>query len=398
VKNRLLIYGATGFTGELIAREAKDRWQREDEKARQPLDSHALPRRRAWYRRPALAGRDPVRLRVLGKELTLPWIAVRLDDMAGLDRALQDVAVVLNAAGPYGATAEPMVKACLRTGTHYLDVCGAFEILRRLDDYHGEAVERGVLLMPAAGFTVVASDYLVACLKRAMPDLWYLRIALSRVDFVSRGSMKSMQEAAREGVSVRRSGAFITVPVGQLERAFPLRDGASPSVCTAIRSADLITAPLTTQGADAPNGVPNIETYLEANALERLAYQVTAALALPLQLWPIKQLVDANLALWPASPSESDRASAEQTVLVEGEDRYRSRRVTFRLHTGEVYEFTAWAAMTLVETVLTAAIHDELDTFGFRSPAGTYFAELDRALVEKRVTIDGPTTSGLGVS
>jgi short subunit dehydrogenase-like uncharacterized protein len=396
VKNRLLIYGATGFTGELIAREAKNRWQREDEEARQPLDSHPLPRRRAWYRRPVLAGRDPVGLRMLGKDLTLPWIAVGLDDKAGLDRALQDVAVVLNAAGPYAATAQPMVKACLRTGTHYLDVCGAFEILRRLDDYHGEAVERGVLLMPAAGFTVVASDYLVACLKKAMPDLWYLRIALSRVDFVSRGSMKSMQEAAREGVSVRRSGTFITVPVGQLERAFQFRDG-SPSVCTAIRSADLVTAPLTTRGADTPDGVPNIETYLEASVIERLAYQTTAALALPLQLWPIKQLVDANLALWPASPSESDRASAEQTVLVEGEDRYRSRRVTFRLHTGDVYEFTAWAAITLVETVLGAAIHDELDTVGFRSPAGTYSAELERALAEKRVTIDGPIGSGLGV-
>jgi len=47
-----------------------------------------------------------------------------LDDPAGIDRALKDVAVVLSCAGPFKYTAEPLVEGCLRSRAHYLDING----------------------------------------------------------------------------------------------------------------------------------------------------------------------------------------------------------------------------------------------------------------------------------
>jgi short subunit dehydrogenase-like uncharacterized protein len=382
MKNRLLLYGATGFTGRLIAKEAKIRWQREERETAKATPESESPKR-AWLRRPVLAGRNPASLKAFAEDLGLPWVAVELEDHDGLDRALGDVAVVLNAAGPYQVTAEPLVKACLRTRTHYLDVCGAFEVFRRLDNFNTDAVDLRVLIMPGVGFSVVASDILVAALQKRMgQELHYLRVAMSRVDFVSRGSMKSLQEGMREGVSVRRAGKLTTVPVGRLERTFTFREGGSSSICTAVRLPDLITAPITTSNGSGSDGVPNVETYAEVSALDRIAYQLGSALALPLQTWPLKQLVDAQLAAWPEGPTDADRDSANQVVLVEGEDRYRSSRITFRLETPDVYEFTAWSAVSIAELVLKNESKDKLR--GFKTPAGIYAGTL-QPLVEQYV-------------
>lgn len=398
MKNRLLIYGATGFTGRLIALEAKRAW----------LEG-GRDRGSAWQRPPVLAGRDAAKLTELAEETGLPWVAVELDDRAGMDRALADAAVVLNAAGPYQSTAVPMVKACLRTGTHYLDVSGDYEVVRRLDDYNIAAIDRAILVMPAVGFTVVASDYLVKLVRNEFKDkndgLHTLRIALSHVDFVSRGSMRSLIEAARESVSVRRNGKLISVPIGQLERNFTFGDREQPSICAAVRLADLATAPKTTEDIEYPQGeqdknklskgVPNIETYAEANGLQRLLYQAGSVFALPMQIWPLKQLINGQLRLWPEGPTQSDRESARQTVVVEGEDRMQSRVVACRLHTRDAYEFTAQVSVAIAGFVL----EEKNPKKGFQTPAGAFFEELRLCFTSSNshqgVTISPAIRSGL---
>src|SRR4051812_20540288 len=98
---KLLIYGANGYTGALIARMAADRGQR-----------------------PTLAGRDAASVSTLATGLGLESRAFPLDDPAALDAGLAGVAAVLHCAGPFAHTARPMVSACLRRRVHYLDVTG----------------------------------------------------------------------------------------------------------------------------------------------------------------------------------------------------------------------------------------------------------------------------------
>src|SRR5579859_7720439 len=102
----LLLYGATGYTGNLVAREAR----------RQGL-------------MPVLCGRNEGKLRALATDLQLEFRVAELADPRLIDRALEGIGVVLNAAGPFSSTAPPLLDACLRAGAHYLDVTGEVAVI-----------------------------------------------------------------------------------------------------------------------------------------------------------------------------------------------------------------------------------------------------------------------------
>src|SRR5262245_47894331 len=89
-----ILYGATGVTGTLIAEEAIRRGHK-----------------------PILAGRSPEALALLGKRLGLSWVVVGLDEPVRRQQVAETGGVVLNAAGPFSATAPPLVQACLAAGT-----------------------------------------------------------------------------------------------------------------------------------------------------------------------------------------------------------------------------------------------------------------------------------------
>ncbi len=103
----LLIYGATGYTGRLIARAALARGLH-----------------------PVLAGRDAGRLKLLSESLGgLEVRQARIDSPAELSQALDGSRVVINAAGPFSRTAEPISRACMAAGTNYQDVTGEVDLL-----------------------------------------------------------------------------------------------------------------------------------------------------------------------------------------------------------------------------------------------------------------------------
>ncbi len=95
----ILIYGATGYTGKLIARVARE----------QGLG-------------PVLAGRNAETLKAVADRLGLASRSFDLADPARIDAALKDVTVVLCIAGPFSATSRPMADACIRRALHYLDI------------------------------------------------------------------------------------------------------------------------------------------------------------------------------------------------------------------------------------------------------------------------------------
>ena len=115
----LLIYGANGYTGSLIAREA----------ARRGIE-------------PLLAGRNAEAVSALARELGLATRVFDLGNPALVDTNLRDVSVVLHCAGPFARTFQPMADACLRTKTHYLDITGEENVFETLAGAHGEAQNR----------------------------------------------------------------------------------------------------------------------------------------------------------------------------------------------------------------------------------------------------------------
>ncbi|MEO7767784.1 MAG: saccharopine dehydrogenase NADP-binding domain-containing protein, partial [Ferruginibacter sp.] len=91
-----LLYGANGYTGQLIAR----------------LSSN-------YNLSPILAGRNEIAIRQLAEELRLPYLVIDLNNTTQLYQCLSGVALVLNAAGPFQLTGRPMMEACIATRTHY---------------------------------------------------------------------------------------------------------------------------------------------------------------------------------------------------------------------------------------------------------------------------------------
>jgi saccharopine dehydrogenase (NAD+, L-lysine-forming) len=142
-----MIYGANGYTGELIAREAISRGHK-----------------------PVLAGRHAPALHRLTAELTLERRVFNLEDTNAMIRALEGIDAVVHAAGPFVHTSRPMVDACLRTRTHYLDITGEIAVFEAIMARNGEARNTGVALIPGVGFDVVPSDCLAAMLATRMPD------------------------------------------------------------------------------------------------------------------------------------------------------------------------------------------------------------------------------------
>ncbi len=326
----ILLYGATGFTGKLIARDA-----------------------RARQASVVLAGRNPNRLKAVAKTLDLNWRAFDLADRARLGAALKDVAVVLNAAGPFSATARPIADACVASGAHYLDITGEIDVFEGLFARDAEAKRAGVTLMPGVGFDVVPSDCLAAHLKRRLPDATRLTLYLSAGFNASRGTMKTAIEGIANGARARRNGRLVMLArpdTGSCDFGRGLRRTIQ------IPWGDVSTAFHST-------GIPNIEVHVEAPpALQALALTpgfVRSLLALPPAQLLLKALVDAQ----PDGPSDEARRR-RRSILVGVARNAKGEAVRTRLTTPEGYTLTA-------RTSLDAALRVAAGEFkpGFQTPS-----------------------------
>jgi short subunit dehydrogenase-like uncharacterized protein len=340
--DRFLIYGASGYTGRLTARRA-----------------------RALGLRPILAGRNATKLQALARSFDLSYRVVGLEDTRALDALLRDVEVVLHIAGPFSRTARPMVDACLRNGVHYLDLTGEMAVFEDLHRDDAEADSRGVMIMPGAGFVVVPSDCLAAHVAKRLPDARFLRIGISRPDFISRGTARTMITLVNNGAWVRREGHLRTVPVCTLERYFDYGSGEFRG--TAVSMPDVFTAYLTT-------GIPNIEVYTEANVFERAYYQVASNFAWLLSTPSWQRVLEFQAKFLPAEPLGTDTESSERIIVAEAEDD-SGRRVRSVLFTPDGYQFTPVVALAIVQRILAGEFRP-----GFQTPAGVYGADFVLAL------------------
>ena len=149
--------------------------------------------------------------------------------------------MIINAAGPFAATAKPLVAAALETGCSYVDINGEVDVYRALDDLAFKAEHRGIAMVCGAGASAAGSDLLLDLalqeLKRTpVEELGAVRIAMSQVPDFSRGSAATGLRLLREQVLVVRRGknpdakgdlkrqmVYWHEPIGRLERTFNLR-------------------------------------------------------------------------------------------------------------------------------------------------------------------------------
>src|SRR3989442_758611 len=280
----LLVYGATGYSGRLIAGAAAE-----------------------LGLRPVLAGRDAARLASLAAGFGLEYRVASLSDSDRLDAALRGVRVVVNAAGPFSATSRPVLDACLRTGTHYLDITGEVRVIEALAHRDEQARKRGIMVMPGVGFDVVAGDCLAAHVARRLPGAEHLALGVSGLPFISRGTARTLAEMVDHGF-VRRDGALTPIELGSLERRFDFGVGARP--CLNVSWGDVATAYYTT-------GIPNIEVYHESSAALQGVVASSRYFGWLLRTAPWQALLGAHVDLLPEGPTREERARARAVVVAE---------------------------------------------------------------------------------
>jgi short subunit dehydrogenase-like uncharacterized protein len=346
-----MIYGSTGYTGRLIAQRAVE-----------------------VGLAPVLAGRDEDRVRKQAELLGTPWRAVGLDSIEALTAALSGIEAVVHAAGPFVVTAPPMLEACLRAQTHYLDVSGELPVFREASGRNSEAVRAGVMLMPGAAWSVAATDCLAAHVAGRLPGAKYLRLGMTRSRLYLRGTARSALGLISSEVVIRRNGRLTSVPIGRMERAFDYGEGERTSM--ALSWPDAVTAYHTT-------GIANIEAYMEVGAAARVLAPLTARIGEAFQLPVLRSVLRLGAAALPEGPAEAARELARPVIVAEVEDAWRRVRRA-RLITADGYDFSALAAVAIAERVVGGEFEP-----GFQTPGRVYGADFV-------LSIEGTTRIDLG--
>lgn len=333
-----LLYGSYGYTGRLIAERARE----------QGLT-------------PLLAGRNRDALQRQATELDLPFQTFNLGDAAALDAALAAVPVVLHAAGPFAHTAQPVADACLRTGTHYLDITGEIEAFERLAARGADAEAAGVMLLPGVGFDVVPSDCLAAHLKQRLPTATTLELAFAAAGgSISRGTARTMIENLDGGGAVRRAGRITPVPTATLTREVDF--GRGPTLAVAIPWGDVATAWYST-------GIPNITVYTRMPASALRVLRASRYMGPLLGSAPVQKALHRWTDRGKPGPSAEQRARGRSRLWGEVSDD-AGNRAAARLNTPEGYTLTALTAVAAVRRVL-AGDHPP----GFQTPSLAYGAD-----------------------
>lgn len=335
-----IIYGASGYTGKLIVARA-----------------HELGLK------PMLAGRSESKIKPLAEQYGFPFKIFNLDDESTLDEAIKDFDLVLHCAGPFKFTARPMMHACLRTKTHYLDITGEIEIFeygRYLDE---KAKKAGLMLMPGVGFDVVPTDCLSMYLKKQLPDATHLELGFAGQGSAgwSVGTASTAVVNLGKGSAQRKAGKIVIVPVGHKTRWIPYEDKRLFFV--SIPWGDVSTAYHTT-------GIPNIITFTGMKPAQykwtkRMKY-FNWLLAMP---W-VKKMALSRLKKGPEGPTAEERHSSITFIWGEVTNAAgNSRGAT--LITPNGYELTMEASLIIAQKVLKGQFKT-----GFQTPAGAFGEDL----------------------
>jgi short subunit dehydrogenase-like uncharacterized protein len=296
----------------------------------------------------------------VAEPLGLAWTAFALDDAVSADRALNGIQVVLHAAGPFERTAAPMVAACLRTGAHYLDLGGEWQVFVEIMAQHAAALDASVMLMPGVGLNVVATDCLLALAKAAQPDAVKLRLGVSRPQVISRGSVVTAAGLMSPDVLIRRGGRLAAVPAGSLVHAFDFGHGLSEA--SAVSWADVVTGELST-------GVGDIEVYSELNWPQRMSYRASGMAMAATGAEPWRKLGGALAAVWPEAPSDESRRRAQFVMVCEAVDPWR-RTHRMRMRTRDGYTVSELTATAAAKRVLAGEAAP-----GFQTPSRVFGAD-----------------------
>lgn len=355
----LVLFGATGFTGELTAAY---------------LAEHA-PAGCRW----ALAGRNATKLEAVRARLAklnpecadLPLLHADAGDPQSLRSVAESTKVVITTVGPYLLYGEPLVAACAEAGTDYVDLTGEPEFVDRMYlAHHDRAVETGARIVHACGFDSIPHDLGAYFTVKQLPEGEPIRlrgVVRSNATFsggtfhsamgaFSRARQMKQAFGERRRKEPRPAGRKVRTIAGK-----PGRDGVLGFWLLPLPTIDpLIVA---RSAAALPAYGPDFG-YSHFAGLKTLRYTVggavgVSALALAAQVGPVREALKKRVKPGDG-PSESRRAKSWFTVDFVGEA--GGRTVHTRVSGGDP-GYTETSKM-LAESALCLAFDDNPPSAG----------------------------------
>jgi len=319
-KNKVLLYGANGYTGKLIAKTFLA-------KGLQPI----------------LAARSN-KVESIGQGLACE---TRIFTTEKASNFLADIAVLINLAGPFAKTQDNIIKACLLTKTHYLDIAGEVPEMERAYQYHEQAKQAGISIIAGAGFGVAPTDIAakLASEKISKPDT--LIIAYATEGGASRGTLQTvLKDITKTGIRLVNGKQIPTKPAFS-NYSFNMGKQEFKAVYNPWR-ADLITAHLST-------GIPNIETYSVFPGF--VVSMMKGKLS-----WLRNLMLNYVINWLPEGPSEKELKKGKTFVMAKASNSQASAIVT--IEGPEAYVFTAECVWALTNQLLQETKH-----IGFVTPS-----------------------------
>jgi short subunit dehydrogenase-like uncharacterized protein len=200
----IIIWGATGFTGRLVAEYIYKNYSSE---------------KLSW----AIAGRDKKKLINVRDKIAdenIPIIIADSFDEMSLTKMTQKTKVICSTVGPYSKYGSLLVKSCIKTNTHYCDLAGEAQWIRKIvDTYHQEAKNKKIRIVNSCGFDSIPSDIGVYFIHKNLPDV---NIKLDNISMrlsgfkgsLSGGTYASMNNIITEASKDSHVRKILTNPYG----------------------------------------------------------------------------------------------------------------------------------------------------------------------------------------
>lgn len=226
---KLLIYGATGFTGIMICHEA----------ARRGLNFE-------------IAGRNKEKLSALSQQLNVAYHVFSVEDISGWEKSLLGKTCLLNIAGPFSETAELAMEACIKYQVHYVDITAEVDIYRLAESKDSAAIASGIMILSGAGLFSTYDPLAVHTAKRVKNPVT-LRSAFQYSGGFTPGSIASSANIINAGILVRINGLIQQLPEAK-PSAFDF--GRGPQQCFPTPLGGIVLCYKST-------AIPNIEEFFQ---------------------------------------------------------------------------------------------------------------------------------------
>ena len=222
---RIVVFGATGYTGRLVAERLLARGTR-----------------------PVLAGRSEEKLRALAARLGgLGWEVADVHRETSMFDLVRRDDVLISTVGPFARWGAPAVRAAVAVGARYLDSTGEPPFIRRVfTEFGGPARHAGAVLLPAMGYDFVPGALAAGLALReagesaVRVDVGYYALG-GGPSSMSRGTRASMAGIALAPSYAFRGGAVRTVRSAERMRSFDVKDKPRPGI--SVGGAEHFTVP-----------------------------------------------------------------------------------------------------------------------------------------------------------